>query len=148
MKVVKTELKFEKEGDVINEKSNDDLMNDKFIEQSDNYILVEQRGLTSKVVIKNISHLTCEDKLISIHFIIDREAIHVTRPLNRFVEDLKIYGFVFGKRNCLLDITKIKSVNSKNNTVTMKNDENLTISRQKLASLRQLLKKHENHSRS
>jgi DNA-binding LytR/AlgR family response regulator len=64
------------------------------------------------------------------------------------VEDLKIYGFVFGKRNCLLDITKIKSVNSKNNTVTMKNDENLTISRQKLASLRQLLKKHENHSRS
>ena len=148
MKGVKTELEIEKEVNVKKVNSNDILMNDKFVEQNNNYILVEQRGVISKVIIKNISHLTCEDKLISIHFIIDRETIRVTKPLNSFEKDLKSYGFVFGKRNCLLDITKIKSVNSKNNTVTMKNDENLTISRQKLVSLRQLLKKHENHSRS
>jgi len=144
MKVVKTELEIKKEEGIKKEKLSNKNQSFQIIEQKENFILAEEKNITSKILIKNILYLSYKDSVVSIHFVNNRDEINLSRTLISFEQELSVYGFIRVSRKHMIDISKVICINRKKYEVTMLNNENLTVSRRKMTELRLLLANFKN----
>lgn len=112
----------------------------KFTPQNDKKITVCQRDRKSIIEISNINYIRCSGDLTTIYFCNDRKPVNVSKRLIHFEEELSEYGFVRSIRNHLINITQVKEIlNSHYMQLTMKNGENLPVSRRKSSNLRHFI---------
>ena len=135
---------LEKNGDFINKMNSNNTRNTLIIEQKENFILVEEKNTTSKILIKNILYLSYEDSVVTIHFVNDREIINLSRTLKSFEQELLPYGFIRVCRNFMIDISKVICINRKKYKLTILKNKNIPISRRKMTELRQLMSNFKN----
>ena len=148
MKVVKTELKLEKEVNVKKKKNSDNFLNEEikkneeisFKSQETKTIIVRQKREESYVLLKNINFITCEAEVSTIHFVENFTPITVSRTLTSILEEIKEYGFIKSHHNTIVNLLYIHKIqNGDCKQLLMKNGEIVKLSVRKLPRIRKML---------
>lgn len=114
-------------------------MNKDFSKQRDQRLIVNERGKTQFIDIIEITHLTCEAYLTTIHTIKGKQ-ITVTKLLKEFEKELVDFGFFRVNRNTLINMKYIASMKTRNKpSIELLNNCEIFVSCRRLSQFKKAL---------
>jgi len=119
----------------------------KCLRQDGVWIKIIQRNRTSHFQINEISYISCNAEISTIHFNKKRKPIIVSKLLKLFEEELVIYGFIRINRNTLVNITSVQELmRDDSKQFLVLENEKMVISRRRFTKIRELLSSFNDHS--
>jgi len=103
-------------------------------------LLINEKGRKRYIDIENITHITCEGHISTIHTI-NNKSISVYKLLKEFEKELQEYKFVRTHHKsicCLFNVSEYKKINKKH-ILVLKNNQKVEISARKLPIVLKLL---------
>jgi DNA-binding LytR/AlgR family response regulator len=91
------------------------------------------------IPISNITHITCNTYLCTIH-LLEKKQISIVKTLKKFEKELSDKGFIRINHNVLANIKCINSYSSENRCVSFINNEICSVSTRKIKNLKEFFK--------
>mgnify|MGYP000855914148 CR=1 FL=1 len=117
------------------------MWNKKFLEQNERKVLLKDKDSIYQANMKDITVITCESYLSTVHFLNDQKPISVSKLLKEFENELESFGFFRANRNSLINLRNISSYQgSCKRTITLSDNQKICLSYRKVPLLQRIFK--------
>jgi len=116
------------------------MLNKKFLEQNGRKILLKDQGNIFQIDMKNITVITCEGYLSTVHFLSDLKPISVSKLLKKFENELEPFGFFRVNRNALINLRNVVLFQGAcKRIITLADNQKIFVSFRKTCQLKRIL---------
>lgn len=117
------------------------MLNKKFLEQNGRKILLKNQGNIFQVDMKDITVITCEGYLSTIHFQSEIKPISVSKLLKVFEVELEPFGFFRANRNTLVNLLNVSLFQGAcKKIITLTDNQKVCVSFRKTSHLKRMLR--------